>query len=330
MPEILEKGDIYFLYRNKTEVDRATSTSDIQRLYIVTVPDDNADKSRLLMVGKKRMPKLDSRRSRGREWMMNILTDRPQKIGETLGPIRYQTKTRGSRRISEAFPAGEGRYALVAHDDHTELAYRLVNPEHPGRPQQEMELKPEASYVISVRNPDIKVKGFPDASPDYPKSLKKLFAKKRWIDISDPALLNYENAHLLLVGAHERLDEIDLKIPGKPRLFKNLGLKKKEWSTDALFEGRYARTQQTLDEREPDEDPSKGGRKGGKRALSAPSAAGVASALKGIDLPRRKRGLIDYARDHGVDSKVIETLKALPNRKFNTMADVQKALAEVR
>lgn len=330
MPEILEKGDIYFLYRNKADVDRATSGSDIQRLYIVTVPDDNADRSRLLLVGKKRMPKLDSRRSRGREWMMNILTGRPQKIGDTLGPIRYHTKTRGSRRISEAFPAGEGRYALVAHDDHTELAYRLVNPEHPGRPQQDMALKPEASYVISVRNPDIKVKGFPDASPDYPKSLKKLFADKRWIDISDPRLLDYENAHLLLLGAHERLDDIDLKIPGKPRLFKNLGLKQKEWSTDALLEGRYAETQKGLEERAPDEDPSKGGRKGGRRALSAPSAAGIASALKGVDLPRRKRGLIDYAKDHGVDSEVIETLKALPNRKFNTMADVQKALAEVR
>lgn len=330
MPEIVEKGDIYYFYRNKADVKRAKSLNDIQRLYMLTVPDDNDEKGRMFVVGKKRMPKLNSRKSSAREWMMNIMMDRPQKIGAELGPIEYETKTRGTRRLSEAFPAGEGRYALIKHDSHTELAYRLVNPQTPGKPQKEMELRPEASYVISVRNPDLQVEGFPDERPDYPESLKKLFAEERWIDISKPGLLDYENAQFVLVGAHDRLDEIDLKIPGKPKLFKNLGLNRKEWPTSALLEGNFPESKESLSAHEPAKDPSKGGRKGGKKAISAPSAAGMAKALKGIDLPQKKNGLIDYAKDQGADEEIIKTLKALPDRKFNTMADVEKALAEVR
>lgn len=325
----IEKGDIYFFYRNKADIDRAKSLNDVQRLYMIIVPDDG-DKGRMFVIGKKRMPKLSRSKPKAREWMMNIMTDQPQNIGEELRPAEYETKTKGSRRLSEAFPAGEGRYALVEHDGHTEFAYRLVNPEKPRKPQKELELKPEASYVISVRNPDIHVKGFPEEQPGYPQSLMKLFAEKRWIDISQPELLDYENAQLVLVGARDRLDEMDLKIPGKPKLFKNLSLDKKEWPTEALFKGNFAETKESLSAREPTDDPSKGGRKGGKKAVSAPSAAGIAKALQGIDLPKKKGGLVDYAQDQGADKETVEVLKALPDRKFNTMADVQKALAEVR
>lgn len=330
MTKIIEKGDIYFFYRNKVEVERARNLDDIQRLYLVMVPDDSEDKGRMFVVGKKRMPKMIGNKSDAQEWMMNVMTDKPKKLGDELAPKEYETKTQGERRISAAFPAGEGRYALVQHDDHTALAYRLVQPEDPGEAQRVMQIRTEASYVISVRNPEVQVKGFPEENPDYPQSLKKLFADKRWIDISKPELLDYESAQFVLIGAHDSLAEIDLEIPGKPDLFRTLGLDKDKWPTAALFKGNFPELQESLAAREPDADPTKGGRKGGKAALHAPSSAGIAKALKGINLPRKKRGLIDYARDQGAEDEIIETLKALPDRKFDTMADVQKALAEVR
>lgn len=331
MSEVIEKGDVYFFYRNKVDVERARSLKDIQRTYMILVPDGDKDnKGRMFVVGKKRMPKLNGARSSAKEWIMNIMTGKPEKIGEELAPIEYETRTRGTRRISEALPVGEGRYALVKMEDRTELAYRLVNPEKPGKPQEEMQLKPEASYVISVRNPDIQVKGFPDERPGYPQSLKKLFAEKRWINVSKPELLDYENAQLVMIGARRNLDELDVKVSGKPGLFTHLGLDRKKWPTSALFEGEFAETREALAEREPAGDPSKGGRRGGREAVSSASAAGVAKALKGVDLPKKKATLVDYARDHGVDKEIVEILKALPDRKFNTMADVQKALAEVR
>ena len=49
---------------------------------------------------------------------------------------------------------------LNRHDNHTELAYILELPETPGPTQKEFEIKKEASYIISVKNPDIQVSGF--------------------------------------------------------------------------------------------------------------------------------------------------------------------------
>lgn len=330
MSNIIEKGDIYFFYRNKIEITRAENLDDVQRLYLVTVSDESDDKGRMFVVGKKRMPKMNGQESGAQEWMMNVMTGKPKMIGEELAPKEYETETRGDRRITAAFPVGEGRYALVEHEDHTALAYRLVHPQKPGKAQKEMHLRPEAVYLISVRNPELHVQGFPDEKPGYPESLKKLFADKRWIDISKPALLDYENAQFVLIGAHESLGDIDLKIPGEPDLFKTLGLEKNKWPTEALFEGNFSETQEALAAREPAADPTKGGHKGGKAAVDAPSSAGIARALKGITLPRKKRGLIDYAMNQGAGEEIMETLKALPDRKFETMADVEKALGEVR
>jgi len=53
------------------------------------------------------------------------------------------------------------------------LAYILELPEIPGPTQKEFETKKEASYIVSVKNPDIQVSGFaafaaPEKKPDYP------------------------------------------------------------------------------------------------------------------------------------------------------------------
>jgi len=55
-------------------------------------------------------------------------------------PAEYDTETRGKRRTKAATPAGEGKYSIVKHDNHTELAYILELPEIPGPAQREFEL----------------------------------------------------------------------------------------------------------------------------------------------------------------------------------------------
>ena len=55
MPEKIESGDIYFFYRNKVDIDRASDLGDIQRTYMILAPD-NARKARLFVIGKKRLP----------------------------------------------------------------------------------------------------------------------------------------------------------------------------------------------------------------------------------------------------------------------------------
>src|SRR5919106_3146268 len=93
MSDPIETGDIYFFYRPKVDVDRPQAIDDVQRFYLVMVPDEGA-KSRLFVVGKKRLPEIHpgQSKSREREWMMTTLASTPEKIGEELGPVVYETK----------------------------------------------------------------------------------------------------------------------------------------------------------------------------------------------------------------------------------------------
>ncbi|WP_250147988.1 DUF2795 domain-containing protein [Halomonas jincaotanensis] len=331
MADFVEKGDIYFFYRPTVNVEKVQSLDDVQRLHIILVPDA-ADTARLFLVGKKRMPEIikGKPKSTAREWMMNDMTGKPKAVGEALAPLEYETKTRGEQEQGEAIPAGEGRYAIFARDNSSRLAYRLTSPDKPGKAQAELGILAEASYVISVRNPSLDVPGFPDSKPNYPKPLQEKFADKRWIDIDDGTLLDYENAQMLLIGAHDDLSDEGVSITGKANLFKTLGLKKRDWPTEALEAGKLAEPQMQPEAREPSGDRSKGGERGGKAARQTASAAGIAQALKGVDFPCRKADLVKQAKANDASDEIIEVLNAFPDRQYETMADIQKALGEVR
>ncbi len=331
MATYVEQGDIYFFYRPKVNVDKVQGLDDVQRLHLVIAPDD-ADTARLFVVGRKRMPEIlkGQQKSTVREWMMNDLSGKPKAIGEALAPLEYETKTRGEQQQGEAIPVGEGRYAIFERDSSTRLAYRLSSPQKPGKAQQALGILAEASYVISVRNPSLDVPGFPEAKPNYPKRLQDKFADKRWIDIDDAKLLDYPSAQFLLIGAHDALSEEGVTISGKANLFKTLGLNKRDWPTEALETGKFMEPQMKPETREPAGDRSKGGERGGKAARNTSSAAGIAQALKGVDFPCGKADLIKQAKTNQAADEVIEVLDELPRRQYRTMADIQKAVGEVR
>ncbi|SOC53422.1 Protein of unknown function [Chromohalobacter canadensis] len=331
MATYVEKGDIYFFYRPKVNVEKVQGLDDVQRTYMVLAPDDG-DAARLFVVGKKRMPKIPQGKpqSTAREWMMNDMTGKPKEIGKALAPLEYDTKTQGEQEQGEAIPVGEGRYAIFERNNSTRLAYRLSSPDKPGKAQRELGILAEASYIISVRNPELDVPGFPDSRPNYPKRLQEKFAEKRWIDIDDSKLLDYESAQFLLIGAHDALSEEEITLGGKPNLFKTLGLKKRNWPTEALEAGKLSEPQMEPETREPAGDPSKGGERGGKAARQTSSAAGVAHALKGVDFPCNKADLIKQAKANHANDDVIKVLNEFSQRQYETMADVQKAVGEVR
>jgi hypothetical protein len=219
--ESIEFGDIFFFYRPKVDSMEVKELGDVQRFYMVTFPEQRGkDVYRLFLLGQKQLPEIVEGKSTSRErnWALNILTtSNPEDIHNELLPAEYTTKTRGQRRIGAAASAGEGKYSIVRHDGHTELAYVLELPEIPGPTQREFEIRKEASYIISVKNPDIQVPGFasflsPEKKPHYPKHLKEKFGNRRWIDVEDPALLNYENIQLLLIGARKKDVEEELGI----------------------------------------------------------------------------------------------------------------------
>jgi hypothetical protein len=74
---------------------------------------------------------------------------------------------------------------------------------------------------------------------------------------------------------------------------------------------------------------------GGKAAATrAASAAALAKILGGITFPQTKQGLIKWAQRHRgkleEPEPVIELLGELPDREYTTMADVERALGEIR
>ena len=131
--QVLEEGDIFFFYRPRVGTEEVDDIEDIQRFYMITAPEDG--RYRLFIVGQKRLPEIVEGKSTSEErnWALNILTtDNPEDIRKEFLPAEYETETRGRRRLAAAIPAGEGKYAIVKHDNHTELAYVLELPKVPG------------------------------------------------------------------------------------------------------------------------------------------------------------------------------------------------------
>ncbi len=67
----------------------------------------------------------------------------------------------------------------------------------------------------------------------------------------------------------------------------------------------------------------------GQRKLQA-SSAQVAQALEGLDYPKRKREIIDYAVRHTAthNPRIIRVLKRIPDREYGSRADVGKGFEE--
>jgi hypothetical protein len=351
--KIVEHGDIFFFYRPKVGTEEVKDIENVQRFYMVTSPD-NSKTNRIFLIGQKQLPEITEGRSSSEErnWALNIATSSdPEEIRKEFLPAEYETETRGTRRIGAAVPVGEGKYSIVEHEGHTELAYILEIPEVPGSSQREFEIKKEASYIISVKNPEIQVPGysaFLKRKPNYPISLKEKFGDRRWINADDPALLDYENTQLLLIGARKKDVEEELGInideekesARTAELFTELKLRKEQVPLQPLFKGKFPSKNevpfaQEINRLSEEEAPGRGGKIGGKiAASSSASAASIAKVLSGIEFPKNKEQLIDYAERNkdrvSEPDAVIETLRELHETRFESMADVEKALGEIR
>src|ERR671930_757550 len=328
---------------------------------MVTSPErekrsDNKDIYRLFLIGQKQLPEIVEGKSTSKErnWALNTLTtSNADDIHKELLAAEYTTETRGKRRIAAAAPAGEGKYSIVKHDNHTELAYLLELPEIPGPTQREFEIKKEASYIISVKNPEIKVPGFAafseDKKPEYSKHLMEKFGDRRWISVEDPELLNYENTQLLLIGARKKdvEEELDIDIDEQKEteksadLFKELRIKREQVPLKPLIKGKFPEKEeipmaQEVKQLSPEEAPgTRGGKIGGKAAANrAASAAAIAKVLAGIEFPKDKREIINYAEKNKQKldeaEEVLDTVKEIPDKKYHNMVEIEQALGAIR
>lgn len=68
------------------------------------------------------------------------------------------------------------------------------------------------------------------------------------------------------------------------------------------------------------------GSKGGQSVNINPEQ--IQKILDGMSYPASKDDLVQHARSHGADSKVMDALNSLPDQQFQTAADVSRAVGK--
>ncbi|MFP4163427.1 MAG: hypothetical protein ACLFQB_05880 [Chitinispirillaceae bacterium] len=206
----LERGSIYFFYRPKVGAKHPESESEIQRFYMVMSPDQQ-EQYRMAVVGKKELPEPEES-GHQRYWgYVTSVKSSPEQIRDELGEEKYSTKTRGERTVEMARPAGEGVYKIILHKGHTHLAYVLELPKKPSRVQEELNIEDQASYVITVKNPDKpspRSMGISSSQQaEYPAELMEKFRGRRFSQVDPPGFLDFEGTQFVLVAASDNIKE---------------------------------------------------------------------------------------------------------------------------
>jgi hypothetical protein len=211
---------------------------------------EESPRYRLFVIGKKSLPEIrttEARRSE-RYWAkVGGVFENPQELTSELLSDEF-------RKGDAARPVGEGKYAIVKHQDHAELAYVLEMPEEPGEAQRELGIEKEASYIVSIINPKVPVPaGYPSSEelPNYPESILKEFGEnENFVSLArDLRFINFQNAQMILVGAREGRDVIQKEFGIDIReeketvhsadMFSKLKIEKDKVPTKPLIEGKF-------------------------------------------------------------------------------------------
>lgn len=280
--EVMEKGDIFFFYRPKAKVvDNGSggdvkSIEDIRRFFMVTATtitttaanteneqqqqfdetnrktskEAESPKYRLFVIGKKSLPEIRATEARRSErfWAkVGGIFENPQELTNELLADEF-------RKGDAARAVGEGKYAILKHQDHAELAYVLEMPEEPGEAQRELGIEKEAIYIVSVINPKVPVPaGYPSSEepPNYPESILKEFGEnENFISLArDLRFIDFQNAQMILVGAREGRDVIQKEFGIDIReeketlqsadIFSKLKIEKDKVPIKPLIEGKF-------------------------------------------------------------------------------------------
>lgn len=246
--DILERGNIYFLYRPKVEQEEVNNLDDIQRFYIVLEPHGKQS-YRLMAMGQKKLPDVNKKQSQAWGFVESV-KDNAKELEQSLRAKTYSTKMRGDRELPTTRSVGEGVYELVDRNQTTHLVYALELPENPGEAQQDLQIEPEASYVLSIKNPE---KGSPantglsdKQKANFPKKLQNQFRDRRFAAANPPDFLDYTGAEFILIGASDDVSK-ELGIELDPQqeteataeILNNLRMRKTRHPIKPLFEGDW-------------------------------------------------------------------------------------------
>lgn len=58
------------------------------------------------------------------------------------------------------------------------------------------------------------------------------------------------------------------------------------------------------------------------------NATAVQEALEGMDYPKMKKDILNYARKHHASENIISDLQDIPDKKYESTSDIRRALGE--
>lgn len=245
--QIVEEGDIFFVYRPRVNEQEPSDLEDVQRFHIVLRPQSGG-RVRSLIAGRKHLP---DPKSHERVWgFVDAVADKASDLEPDFRADKYETGTRGKQTSPSMRPAGEGRYVVSLEEGQLHLSYKLELPENRGEVAEAFNILDEASYALSIKNPE---KGQPkgaglskDQKADYPEELQKKFRDRRFSP-ADMELLDYEGAEFILIGARRNPEEeYDIEIDTetenyeKSEAVRRLKMVKSRHPVEPLFEGGWA------------------------------------------------------------------------------------------
>ncbi|KAL1892330.1 hypothetical protein Sste5346_007068 [Sporothrix stenoceras] len=231
-PTILERGNIYFFFRARVNIDEPNSLDDVARTYLVLRPevkdghghgnskdgDCSKGHTRLLALPKKVLPRT------GRDRFMAFVLAADESYanlqkeflsgsqeGGKGGEDDDNEKDKMERHFPPATAFGEGVYAIISTGRESHLAYVLTVPEKLGSVQQQLGLvHKQGCFIVSTKNPAYPMPGgakMVGGGPDYPKEINKSFRKLRWAPLR-PEHLDYVHSHMLLVGESKGVERL--------------------------------------------------------------------------------------------------------------------------
>ncbi|KAF2590153.1 hypothetical protein F2Q70_00040133 [Brassica cretica] len=177
---------------------------------------------RFIVMGKKTLPD-PSKKSQPFWGFVEMVTKNVEDVKEALKGEEYQTKTRGHRHKPPARAVGEGIYRILRHKPtptrkhHTHLVYKLEFPSRTEKhePQESMNIEPEGSFLIQVRNPEqgrggrgSEFRGLKrKRKAQFPAHLQAHLGHTRFGAADPPDFLNYEGCEFLLISASDDIEE---------------------------------------------------------------------------------------------------------------------------
>jgi len=271
--ELLEKGDIVFMYKPKLGVDEASSIDNVQLFHVLLIPeedknnkDNQSSKTRLIKIGKKKLPSI----GQDRFWAFIEKADNDlEKVEENLEAQSYETATVGTRTVKADRIAGKGKYIMAKHDERrTVIGYVLESPSEIGDVQNAFNITKEASFSVAVKNP--KKKSPPPAGltqsqkAEFPEEIQNKFGSYQWLP-AQPAMLDIPGCEMIWIGSStddlgELLGEIGREIEEEAdpeikatEVMKDIQLDEKQHPTQPLIDGQWPKPEDAP-EKENEED----------------------------------------------------------------------------